>query len=322
MSHDEARMSGFALVVDNDGVWRDSLARAVNRVGLKCDSASTPQLAIELIRKKRYVIALLDADLGTEQGPYGCSEILSEIKARGPEIPIIIVSGLAEVQALSRKLARHYSRLGDFSKGDNLLELERLIRDLLGGGASVGGAHAVDLSDLVEDVTYDFGFLKIDVVGHSSIYSNNRSPAIDETLDAFERMVEDQALKNQGYILSWQGDGGLIVFIVGDKVMNCSETALSLLYSLRKFNDNHNKTESELRLRMACHLGTAKYKSSHGRIHSPAINFVCHLEAKGTPVNAISVSEIFYKEIPTKVQARFSESGEFEGVKIYAHRLA
>lgn len=313
-------MSGLALIVDNDGVWRDFLARTVERIGLKHDSASTPQLAIELIKKKKYAIALVDADLGTEQGPYGCAEILLELKARGPEIPVIIVSGVADIQGLSRGLARHYSRITDFTKGNNAMELEKIIRDVLGAAPNDGGGHAVDLSDLIEDLTYNFSFLKIDVVGHSAIYHSNRGPAVDETLDAFERLVEGEAATHQGHILSWQGDGGLIVFVAGDKVANCSEVALGLLYSLRKFNDNDNKTETEIKLRMACHLGPAKYKAFHGRIHSSAINFVCHLEAKGTDINAISISEPFYKELPVKIRQRFMEKGEFEGLKIYHHK--
>jgi class 3 adenylate cyclase len=232
---------------------------------------------------------------------------------------VIIVSGVHDIQSLSRKLSRHYSKISEFTKGDNLLELENLVRDLLGSNLARSAAHPVDLSDLIEDVVYDFAFLKLDIVSHSAIYASNRSPLIDETLNAFEYFVESEVNSSQGHILSWQGDGGLVVFVTGDKVANCSEVALTILYALRKFNDNENKTNEEIRLRMACHQGTARYKANHGRIHSSAINFVCHLEAEGTGVNAISVSEEFYKELPEKTRNRFAEKGEFEGIKIYEH---
>lgn len=315
-------MTGLALIVDNDGVWRDFLIRTIDRMGLKSNSASTPQRAIELVKKHNHTIALLDADLGTEQGAYGCSEILAELKAKGTEIPVIIVSGVENVRSLSKNLERHYQNLADFTKGDNLLELEELIRRLLGTIANPRPERATDLSDLAEYVSYEFAFLKLDIVGHSAIYEANRSPNIDETLEAFEKLVEAQINNFQGHILSWQGDGGVAVFVAGDKVQNCAEAALAILYSLRKFNDNENKTNEEIKVRLACHQGTAKYKSNHGRIHSSALNFVCHLEAKGTSVNAISVSDMFYKELPDKVKARFGQKGKFENTDVYEYKIS
>jgi predicted nucleotide-binding protein/ActR/RegA family two-component response regulator len=135
-------MDGLALIVDNDGVWRDLLARAIGRIGLRCDSASTPEFAIDLVRNNRYTIALLDADLGNEQGPYGCSEILSELKATGSEIPVIIVSGIDDVRSLTAQLAQHYSRITNFAKGHSLLELDKILRDLLGVSTTKAMGHA------------------------------------------------------------------------------------------------------------------------------------------------------------------------------------
>jgi class 3 adenylate cyclase len=178
----------------------------------------------------------------------------------------------------------------------------------------------VDLRRLAEYVEYGFAFLKLDIVGHSAICSSNRGPDVDHTLDAFEKFVESQVLKNKGHIFSWQGDGGLAAFVAGpDTIGNCVEAALSVLYGLRKFNDNSNKTYEEIRVRIACHQGNAKYKSDHGRIHSAAINFVCHLEAKGTSENAVCISEQFYKELPQKVRERFHPKGVFEGLSVYEH---
>jgi class 3 adenylate cyclase len=312
-------MTGVALIVDDDGVWRDTLARAVDRLRIKHDSAATAQRAIELIRKKKYSIGLLDADLGNEQGAYGCSEVLAELKANGNEPPVVIVSGAENVQQLSKDLARHYSKLSHFTKGESLLELERVIRDALGARPDPDETRGMDMGDLVEFVDYEFAFLKLDIVGHSAIYNTNRSPDIDQTLETFEKLVESEVRNFQGHILSWQGDGGLIVFVAGDKSANCIEAALAILYSLRKFNDNQNKTKEDVQLRLACHRGVAKYKSNHGRIHSAAINYVCHLEAKGTRVNAISISDAFYRELPERVKARFSAKGTFEGAGVYEY---
>ncbi|MGJ4999457.1 TIR domain-containing protein [Bradyrhizobium sp. HKCCYLS3077] len=123
-------MSHYALIVDDDGTWRDILSRAVERAGLKQDSASAAPRAIELIDKKEYVLALLDADLGNELGRFGCSEVLAELKARGMEIPAIIVSGLPSLEQVTLSFQRDYKSVHNFSKVGNLLDLEKLIKEL------------------------------------------------------------------------------------------------------------------------------------------------------------------------------------------------
>jgi CheY-like chemotaxis protein/class 3 adenylate cyclase len=316
-------MNKFALIVDDDAFWLEFLARTVERVGLEQDLASTAHRAIELIRRRTYAIVLLDADLGTEQGYYGCTEVLAELKAKGSEVPTIIVSGREDVLALTNELTQHYSAIIGFSKAGNLLELEKIIRQLAKLTAASPILHTARIGQLAEYIEYGFSFMKIDIIGHSAICDSNRGLDVDETLDDFEKFVEREVVNYKGHIFSWQGDGGLTAFVAGpDTVGNCGEAALSILYSLRQFNDYMNKTNVDVRVRIACHQGTAKYKSEHGRIHSAAINFVCHLEAKGTSENSISISEKFYKELPAKVRARFRPKGTFEGVPIYEHCLA
>jgi class 3 adenylate cyclase/CheY-like chemotaxis protein len=315
-------MNKFALIVDDDAYWLEFLARTVERVGLEQDLASTAHRAIELIRRRNYAIVLLDADLGTEQGYYGCTEVLAELKAKGVEVPTIIVSGREDIRALTGELSQHYSAIIAFSKAGNLLELEKIILQFVKITNPSPILQTAKIEQLAEYIEYGFSFMKIDVVGHSKICDSNRGPDVDDTLDEFERFIEREVTNYKGHIFSWQGDGGLTAFVAGpDTVGNCGEAALSILYSLRQFNDYKNKTNVDIRVRIACHQGTAKYKSDHGRIHSAAINFVCHLEAKGTSENAVSISERFYKELPTKVRARFHPKGTFEGTPIYEHRL-
>jgi class 3 adenylate cyclase len=316
-------MNTHALIVDNDGQWRDLLARAVRRAGLRDVSASTPLHAIELIRERPYAIVLLDADLGAGQGTRSCTEVLAELKARRGEVPTIIVSGLDHLDSFVSTLQRHYRLVSSFSKEGSMLVLDNLIRDVTGiVPATTAALGATDLGELADHLEYVFSFMKIDIVEHSAIYAYNRTPDIDATLDAFEEFVELEIKNSQGHILSWQGDGGLAAFFAGDKTGNCGTAALSLLYKIREFNYDRNKTKEAIKIRIACHKGTAKYRSNHGRIHSAAINFVCHLEAKGTASNAISISKFFYDELHEKLRKSFNSKGKFEGIRIFEHRLA
>lgn len=122
-------MADYALVVEDDGTWRDIFVRAAERIGLEHESASTTQRALELIGRHSYSLVLLDADLGTVLGAYGCTEILAELKARHAEVPVIIVSGIWDTEQLIRELRAQYRHLRSFSKSRGLVELDALISE-------------------------------------------------------------------------------------------------------------------------------------------------------------------------------------------------
>jgi class 3 adenylate cyclase len=314
-------VSEYALIVEDNGAWHDLFARAVERVGLQPISALTAQRAIELARRRRYAIVLLDPDLDSGRGVYDCTEVLAELKKAGIETPTILISAHSDAQELTIRAMQTYTMLRYFSKNTvSLLEVDRAIREMTQIRAPTR-QHEADLQDFVDGIDYGFAFMSVDLVGHSALYSYSRGPDIDQTLDAFEQFIEENVNIHHGHILSWQGDGGLAAFVAGDKIANCGEAALSILYSLRRFNDNYNKSQQELKVRIACHGGIAKYRSSYGRIHSAAINFVCHLQSKATRENAISLSQPFHEEMNEKSRGRFIPKGEFEGASILEHFL-
>jgi class 3 adenylate cyclase len=168
----------------------------------------------------------------------------------------------------------------------------------------------------------EFAFVRVDVIGHSRISRENPSSTVDRILSDFEHHVESIAAAHKGRIWNWAGDGGLIVFYEGrqtEKVGDALTAARTLLDSLGEFNYEHpfDQPEHSLRLRIAIHCGTARYRSSTGRIHSAAINYVAHLEHERTHPNSISISEPVYRELSRGARQQFVSAGTFEDVPIY-----
>jgi len=163
----------------------------------------------------------------------------------------------------------------------------------------------------------DFAFLKIDVVEHSRMVLAGRRVEVSKLLNSFEKFVEGVVKSQGGDIWNWQGDGGLCAFDAGRQLGNVENAMRAALIILQRVSPFHLSKEpfpeakQQIRVRIAVHLGTADLHRNRGRIHSPDINFVAHLERKATP-NSIIASEITLKECRKKIQEQFLDAGIFE----------
>lgn len=176
--------------------------------------------------------------------------------------------------------------------------------------------------DLQENDFRCFGFLKVDVVGHSALSRKEPSGQVEKTLDAFEKYVETKVKRRNGQIWMWQGDGGLCAFYCDRDLLARSAvcSAIEILQNLDSFNRDHCLLSKGLSIRLAVHLGTAKFREAKGGIHSEAINFVAHLEERSSP-NRISISEEVYKELVHALRAEFCVTGKFEEKQVYMNRI-
>ena len=59
---------GRVLIAENDAHLRSQIQNRFLEAGIFCDSVGTPSDAIELLRKGRYALMLLDLDIGEDEG--------------------------------------------------------------------------------------------------------------------------------------------------------------------------------------------------------------------------------------------------------------
>lgn len=163
-----------------------------------------------------------------------------------------------------------------------------------------------------------FLFLKIDIVGHSEIVKNNPKEKVSTTLDNFEKYIEKYISDFSGRLWTWQGDGGLAVFLGGDIADTVVECAFAILNELASFNRFKSKIRDKIAVRIAMHIGDATYRKQTGRIHSEDINLVSHIEEEYTFPNDICISRPLYIELSEFWRQKFKGIGIFQGVQIYS----
>ncbi len=88
------RIGQEIAVVDDDNVIRDGLRRILEGAGYQVETFARGQLAIDRMAKKTFDLVLSDLKMPGLNG----IEVLKEIRALQPEVPIIIITGYGTVE--------------------------------------------------------------------------------------------------------------------------------------------------------------------------------------------------------------------------------
>ena len=113
------------LIVDDDEAVRTVLAEALELEGYKVDLARDGAEGLTKLSKQPYGVTLLDLRMPGESG----MDILKTIKTTSPEMPVIVVSGLAHGHEL--ETAHRQGAFACVKKPWNMAELLRLIRNAI-----------------------------------------------------------------------------------------------------------------------------------------------------------------------------------------------
>ena len=84
------------LVIDDDAVILNSIARQLKNEPFLLELESDPSEGLEKIQRKSYDLVLCDIKMKPMSG----LEVLAEIKRKKPEIPVIIISAFVDDQLL------------------------------------------------------------------------------------------------------------------------------------------------------------------------------------------------------------------------------
>jgi len=317
-----------ALLIEDDPAWRDIIQRKLGQYPCFVEVAENlGQVDIKFLMGKlsKYSLVILDLTLDTTLGIKAGLDILQNIVEHHTDVPVIIISGYENREELIEKLKPFSQVIVDrlfFKDSFELASFDRLLGNLLGVGKT-GQRGEPNWQNLQAKLVYAFCFLKIDIKGHSRLLDSYNTIEASDTLDSFEEFVELKVDARHGQIWGWQGDGGLCAFIIGDSVNDAVSCANDILDNLPQFNADRtkNKIREEIRVRIAVHYGTARYRYEKGRIHSPAINFVAHLEAKKGKINSVCISNDVWKELPDRFRSKFEKDPEnFESKEIFHYK--
>ncbi len=130
------------LIVDDHAIVRRGLRALLTDEfpGAAFGEASNAREAVELLRKKQWDVALLDITLPGKGG----LDLLKDLKAEWPALPVLVLSGHAEDQFAVRVLKAGGG--GYLTKESAPEELAKAIRKILAGGRYVSAALAEKLA--------------------------------------------------------------------------------------------------------------------------------------------------------------------------------
>lgn len=119
-------MSSVVLLVEDDALNRDMLARRLRRRGWTVDIAENGRVALERAQSQRYGLVLMDLDMPEMDG-WAAMQALRDLGLR--DLPLLVLSAHSLPEDRSRALALGVA--GHFTKPLNLDALETRMREVV-----------------------------------------------------------------------------------------------------------------------------------------------------------------------------------------------
>ena len=206
------------LIVDDHAIVRTGLRALLSEEfrGAAFGEASDARQALEQLRKKTWDIALLDVTMPGKSG----LELLKELKAEWPALPVLVLSGHTEGQFAVRVLQAGAG--GYVTKESAPEELSKAVRKVLSGGRYVSPALAEKLAlgvnhDLTRTPHEGLSDREYDVM--SRIGSGRTVTEIAEelslsakTISTYRaRILEKLGVRNSAEIVQYAIRNGLVI---------------------------------------------------------------------------------------------------------------
>lgn len=90
------------LLVDDDEVFLETLARSLGRRGIACQTASHPTRALELLKAERFSHCVLDLNLAGESG----LQLLPQLLEQQPDLKIVMLTGYGSIATTVEAMRR------------------------------------------------------------------------------------------------------------------------------------------------------------------------------------------------------------------------
>ena len=104
--------------------------------------------------------------------------------------------------------------------------------------------------------------LKVDIVDNSMLVKNNPRPKIEKAYNEIRDIVHHAVTSRLGRLWSWEGDGGIAVFLFGSMEKMSIFAAMEILHELFFYNLMRNPLDSPINLRLGAHIGQVWYSKN------------------------------------------------------------
>jgi len=190
-------------------------------------------------------------------------------------------------------MGRHYNFRG----------LDDVIDDVVKAGYSYDEETGQFFEDQSQQITRNWGRLiegderrmaviRLDIAGNSILVKENPKQLINKTYDDLRKIVDNAIVSRLGRLWTWEGDGALGVFMLGDYSRMAIFAAMEILNEMFIFNKKNNPLKSAVNLRIAVHSGNLVYTEKEALYKkADTIRKAMILESKAAVPNSVVISE-------------------------------
>ncbi|MCL2801031.1 MAG: hypothetical protein FWD28_04655 [Treponema sp.] len=185
----------------------------------------------------------------------------------------------------------------------NFRGLDDVVGDVLQAGFSYDKATGQFFEDQSQQITRNWGrlvegderqmaILRLDVVGNTAIVKSNPKQLIDKTYGDLRKIVTNAVVSRLGRLWTWEGDGALAVFMLGDYSRMAIFAGIEIISEMFIFNKMDNPLNSAIKLRIAVNSGHLTYSESETQYtKADTVKKAILLESKAAVPNSLVVSE-------------------------------
>ena len=186
---------------------------------------------------------------------------------------------------------------------------------------SAGGNKTMGWGTLRDGRTYELALLRMDVAGNSELVRRYPASAVRSTFSAMKEIARRQVEKRDGRIWSWEGDGGLAAFYLGDRSLQATLCGIEILHELHLFNLLARRLPEPVNMRLAVHAGPCRFAGSPRDAGGETIRRVELLESMYTEPDSLTVSQVVYTDLGGKLEQCFTPVGGDANSTLFRYSL-
>jgi len=197
----------------------------------------------------------------------------------------------------------HVDTKGYMGRRYNLRGLDDVITDVIQAGYSYDKTTGQFFENQEKQITRNWGrlmegderqmaLLRLDIAGNSVLVKENPKQQIDKAYGDLRKFVTKAVISRLGRLWTWEGDGALCAFMLGDYNRMAIFAGMEILNEMFLYNKIGNPLNSSINLRLAVHSGHVVYSTSEAQcLKAEVVKKTINLESKVAVPNSMVISE-------------------------------
>ena len=145
---------------------------------------------------------------------------------------------------------------------------------------------------LLEGDERQMAVLRLDIAGNSILVKENKKQLIDKAYSDLRKIVTQAVISRLGRLWTWEGDGALGAFMLGDYGCMAICAGMEVLNEMFFYNMIGNPLNAEIKLRISVFSGNLVYsKSETENLRADIVKKAIAMESKAALPNSMVISE-------------------------------